>query len=100
MTSTKLHGAHGDAERTEPAEPGMGRREFLAAAAATSAVFVLGFWLPRRASAAENTLAHAGAVWAEDPAVPEVNGWIVIEPDDTVTVRIAQTELGQGAWTS
>jgi isoquinoline 1-oxidoreductase beta subunit len=29
-----------------------------------------------------------------------VNAWIVISPDDTVTIRIAQTELGQGVWTS
>ena len=31
---------------------------------------------------------------------PEINAWIVIAPDDTVTIRIAQTELGQGVWTS
>src|SRR5258705_534835 len=28
------------------------------------------------------------------------SGMIVSAPDDTVTVRIAQTELGQGVWTS
>ncbi len=39
-------------------------------------------------------------LWYEDPATPEVNAWIAIAPDDTVTVRIAQTELGQGVWTS
>ena len=32
--------------------------------------------------------------------MPEINAWIVIEPDDTVIIRIAQTELGQGVWTS
>jgi len=31
---------------------------------------------------------------------PEVNAWILIEPDDTVIIRIAQTELGQGVWTT
>ena len=41
-----------------------------------------------------------GAVWYEEPATPEINAWIVIAPDDTVTIRIAQTELGQGVWTS
>ena len=41
-----------------------------------------------------------GSVWYEEPATPEVNAWIVIAPDDTVTIRIAQTELGQGVWTS
>jgi isoquinoline 1-oxidoreductase beta subunit len=101
MTDPNRYDLHEDAERSKPTKRGMRRREFLAAAAATNAAFVLGFWLPpRKATAAENTLAHAGSVWAEDPAVPEVNGWIVIEPDDTVTVRIAQTELGQGVWTS
>ena len=39
-------------------------------------------------------------VWYEDSATPEINAWIVISPDDTVTIRIAQTELGQGVWTS
>jgi isoquinoline 1-oxidoreductase beta subunit len=62
------------------------RREFLATVAAAQGAFVLGFWMPGRAA-------------AQTPA-PEINAWIVIDPDDTVTVRIAQTELGQGVWTS
>ena len=41
-----------------------------------------------------------GAAWYQEPATPEINAWIVIAPDDTVTIRIAQTELGQGVWTS
>ena len=65
------------------------------------AAFVLGFWLPPRAArAGENVAPPHGAAWYEDPAAPEINAWIVIAPDDTVTVRIAQTELGQGVWTS
>jgi isoquinoline 1-oxidoreductase subunit beta len=75
------------------------RREFLGSAA-TSA-FVLGFWLPpRSAHAGENVAPPRGAAWYEDPTAPEINAWIVIAPDDTVTIRIAQTELGQGVWTS
>ena len=42
----------------------------------------------------------ATATWATDPAVNEVNAWVVVAPDETVTIRIAQTELGQGVWTS
>ena len=38
--------------------------------------------------------------WATEPAANEVNAWVVVAPDDTVTIRIAQTELGQGVWTS
>ena len=75
------------------------RRDFLASSAAGG--FVLGFWLPPRgASAGENVAPPHGAAWYEDPTAPEINAWIVIAPDDTVTIRIAQTELGQGVWTS
>ncbi len=79
----------------------MDRREFLAAAGAVNAAFVLGFWVPSRtAQAAENAVNVPGAVWYEDPTTPEINAWILIAPDDTVTIRIAQTEIGQGVWTS
>src|SRR5262245_36415702 len=74
------------------------RREFLATVAAAQGAFVLGFWFPEKASA--QTPSPVGAAWYRDAATPEVNAWIVIDPDDTVTVRIAQTELGQGVWTS
>ncbi len=75
------------------------RRDFLASSAVGA--FVLGFWLPPRAArAGENVAPPHGAAWYEDPTAPEINAWIVIAPDDTVTIRIAQTELGQGVWTS
>ena len=73
------------------------RREFLALAAASGA-FVLGFWVPPRTSTAQTR--PSGAAWHAEPATEEINAWIVIDPDDTVTIRIAQTELGQGVWTS
>jgi isoquinoline 1-oxidoreductase beta subunit len=75
------------------------RREFLATVAAAQGAFVLGFWVPGKAEA-QTAPAPAGAAWARDTVTPEVNAWIVIDPDDTVTIRIAQTELGQGVWTS
>src|SRR6476619_2804660 len=75
------------------------RREVIASSAAGA--FVLGCWLPPRAArAGENVAPPHGAAWYEDPSAPEINAWIVIAPDDTVTIRIAQTELGQGVWTS
>ena len=30
---------------------------------------------------------------------PEVNAWVVIRPDDTVVIRIARSEMGQGTLT-
>ena len=73
------------------------RRELLAAASASGA-FLLGFYVPLRT--AHGQTRPAGAAWYEDTAIPEINAWIVIDPDDTVTIRIGQTELGQGVWTS
>src|SRR5258708_9938072 len=40
----------------------------------------------------------AGAVRAADGS-PEVNAWVVIRPDDTVVIRIARSEMGQGTLT-
>src|SRR3989454_4972170 len=75
---------------------GINRREFLAMVAAAEGAFILGFWVPPRA----NAQTAPRAVWYEESTTPEINAWIVISPDDTVTIRIAQSELGQGVWTS
>jgi isoquinoline 1-oxidoreductase beta subunit len=76
------------------------RREFLAMAAAAQGAFILGFWVPPQANAQAKLQTGPRPVWYEDSATPEVNAWVVISPDDTVTIRIGQTELGQGVWTS
>ncbi len=63
--------------------PDLSRREFLGTAAAGA--FSLGFFVP--------ALAQPGAV------APEVNAWVVIQPDERVIVRIARSEMGQGSLT-
>ena len=78
---------------------GVNRREFLATVAAAQGAFVLGFWAPGKADAqtlGEATLGQG----LRATTTPEINAWIVIDSDDTVTIRIAQSELGQGVWTS
>ena len=77
---------------------GLSRRELLSTAAAATGALVVGFWMPQPAPA--QVASPAGATWATEPAVEEINAWVVVAPDDTVTIRIAQTELGQGVWTS
>jgi isoquinoline 1-oxidoreductase beta subunit len=62
------------------------RRGFLKASA--SAGLVVGFHVP-----------FAGSASAQQAAVPEVNAWVVVRPDDTVVVRIARSEMGQGTLT-
>jgi len=38
---------------------------------------------------------------AEAPTDPqEINAWLLIEPDDTVIIRVAQSEMGEGIFTA
>jgi len=68
-----------------PASPS--RRGFLKA----SAGLVVAFHIPFGAEA----LAQAAA----GGAAPEVNAWVVVNPDDTIIIRIARSEMGQGTLT-
>jgi isoquinoline 1-oxidoreductase subunit beta len=61
------------------------RRGFIATAAAASGAFSLGFPL--------------SSARAQGAAAPEVNAWVVVKPDDTVVVRVARSEMGQGTLT-
>ena len=63
------------------------RRKFLAGSAAAVGGFSFGFHVPFRGEA------------AAQGAPPEINAWVVIKPDDTVVVRVARVEMGQGSLT-
>ena len=69
-----------------------GRRTFLKSVAAAGGSFVLGFQLP----------AHARAELPDDgsDAAFAPNAWIRIDPDETVTLMVASSEMGQGVMTS
>ena len=66
------------------------RREFLIHTGFTGTGFALGLSLP------PNNKAFAAETKA---TTPEINAWVVIEPDDTVIIRIARSEMGQGTLT-
>jgi len=64
------------------------RRRFLGASAAAAGGLVVGFHVP-----------FASAAGAKGDAMPEINAWVLVRPDDTVVIRIARSEMGQGTLT-
>jgi len=85
-------------EKTSENRTDMDRREFLTTTAAVGGAMVLGFWMPPGAQAANVPVAPTP--WYREATVPEINAWITIAPDDTVTIRVGQTELGTGVFTA
>jgi isoquinoline 1-oxidoreductase beta subunit len=75
----------------------MNRRAFLTTATTAGGAMVLGFWLPPTAEAGQSAPALP---YYREPMVAEINAWLTIAPDDTVTIRIGQTEMGNGVFTS
>ncbi len=65
---------------------GVSRREFIASAASTAGALVVGFHV-------------AGDAAAQGADPREINAWVVVKPDDTVCIRIARSEMGQGTLT-
>ena len=87
------------------------RRRLLAASAGGG--LIIGLHLPFSSALARMTGAGSDAAASGDavgatlaqatrrPAAagPEVNAWVVVRPDDTVVIRIARSEMGQGTLT-
>jgi len=65
----------------------LSRRSILKGSAAAAGAFSFGFAIP-----------FTGEAQAQG-AVPEVNAWVVVHPDDKVVIRIARSEMGQGTLT-
>jgi isoquinoline 1-oxidoreductase beta subunit len=77
--------------------PDFARRKFLlqssASLSAIAGGLVVGFHIPYAGAAqpvAGIPLPSAG---------PEINAWVVVQPDETVVIRIARSEMGQGTLT-
>jgi isoquinoline 1-oxidoreductase beta subunit len=71
----------------------LGRRDFLTTGAAAMAGLIVGFHVP---AAGASTLQSPGGA---PPPLPDPNAFLRIAPDDTVTILLAHSEMGQGVWT-
>jgi isoquinoline 1-oxidoreductase subunit beta len=69
--------------------PDVNRRSLLVAATALGGGLALGLKLP---------LEYESAIAGE--SAPEITAWVVIQPDETVIIRIARSEMGQGILTA
>jgi isoquinoline 1-oxidoreductase subunit beta len=67
----------------------LNRRAFVIGTAAAGVGLAVGLDLP---------FGGPGVVRAADGS-PEINAWVVIRPDDTVVIRVARSEMGQGTLT-
>ena len=64
------------------------RRSFIVGTAAVGGGLALGLNIP-----------FGGSVVRAQDGSPEITAWVVIRPDDTVVIRIARSEMGQGTLT-
>ena len=71
------------------------RRQFLKQSAAVGGGLTLSFYLPAFGQASTAASAAATA-----PTSPEVNAWVVVRPDNTIIIRYARSEMGQGSSTA
>ena len=71
------------------------RRAFLVRSTAAGAGLLLGFHLPAR-----RKLSAAPLVGADADRPVEVNAWIEVHADDSVLIRVARSEMGQGIFTA
>ena len=106
MTPKKMDTTTNPATGDNPSHPELNRRDFLSSTAAIGGAMVVGFWFPSTRCAEAQTAPPTpgqyvpAQLWYREALVPEINAWMTIAPDDTVTMRINQTEIGTGVLTS
>jgi isoquinoline 1-oxidoreductase beta subunit len=77
------------------------RRSLIAAGLSAAGGLAIGVALPRAAQAGAGKTRRVTLASPEAAAPPnEINAWLVIDPDNTVLVRLAHSELGQGTTTA
>src|SRR5439155_20432205 len=82
---------------------GMDRREFIVTTLTVGGGFALALtFLGSQAEAAVNTAKIPDKPWESlvGNGDTEINPWLVVAPDETVTIRVAQSDMGQQTYTA
>ena len=90
MTTTSTASVKAAQETAVATAPRLTRRKFIGGSALAAGGLVVGFHVP---------LIDKAFAQAPLAASPEVNAWVVVKPDDSVIIRIARSEMGQGTLT-
>ena len=77
----------------------LSRREFLHASAKVGGGLVIALTLPGPAGTA-NPTAAAGAAPAGRQSASQLNAWLKISRDNSVTIIVDRSEMGQGVYTA
>ena len=83
--------------------PKINRREFMITSFSIGGGFALGLVFPQNEAEAAAIAAQISKNPWEGPSGKEsieISPWLLVAPDDTVTIRVAQSEMGQGTFTS
>ena len=72
--------------------PNLSRRQFIIGTSAITTGLAIGLEFP-------NVIGTAHAQAADKASAPEIGVWVVIQPNDTVVIRVVRSEMGQGTIT-
>ena len=72
--------------------PNLSRRQSIVGTSAITTGLAIGLEFP-------NVIGTAHAQTADKASAPEIGVWVVIQPNDTVVIRVVRSEMGQGTIT-
>ena len=72
--------------------PNLSRRQFIVGTSAITTGLAIGLEFP-------GVIGTAHAQAADKASAPEIGVWVVIQPNDTVVIRVVRSEMGQGTIT-
>ena len=72
--------------------PNLSRRQFIVGTSAITTGLAIGLEFP-------GVIGTAHAQAADKASAPEIGIWVVIQPNDTVVIRVVRSEMGQGTIT-